>query len=51
MLAHLGMNVEAQMIEAAVLGAVRQKKTTGDIGGTLGTSEAGESVAERVSRG
>ena len=51
MLAHLGMNFEAQMIEAAVLGAVRQKKTTGDIGGTLGTSEAGESVAERVSRG
>jgi 3-isopropylmalate dehydrogenase len=51
MLAHLGMNVEAQKIEAAVLEAVRQKKTTGDIGGTLGTLEAGEWVAERVSRG
>jgi len=49
MLAHLGMNREAQKIEAAVLEAVRQKKTTADIGGTLGTREASEWVAERVS--
>jgi 3-isopropylmalate dehydrogenase len=49
MLAHLGMAGEAQKIEAAVLEAVRQKKTTADIGGTLGTHEAGEWVAERVS--
>ncbi len=49
MLAHLGMSGEAQKIEAAVLEAVRQKKTTADIGGTLGTREAGEWVAERVS--
>ncbi len=49
MLAHLGMSGEAQKIEAAVLEAVRQKKTTQDIGGTLGTREAGEWVAERVS--
>ena len=48
MLAHLGMAVEAQKIEAAVLEAVRQKKTTADIGGTLGTREAGEWVAQRV---
>ncbi len=48
MLAHLGMSGEAQRIEAAVLEAVQQKKTTGDIGGTLGTREAGEWVAERV---
>ena len=48
MLAHLGMSGEAQKIEAAVLEAVRQKKTTADIGGTLGTREAGEWVAERV---
>jgi len=27
---------------------VRQKKTTQDIGGTLGTREAGEWVAERA---
>jgi 3-isopropylmalate dehydrogenase len=49
MLAHLGMSAGAQKIEAAVLEAVRQKKTTIDIGGTLGTREAGEWVAERVS--
>ena len=48
MLAHLGMTGEAQRIEAAVLEAVRQKKTTVDIGGTLGTREAGEWVAQRV---
>src|ERR1700674_3046482 len=49
MLTHLGMAGEAQKIEAAVLEAVRQKKTTADIGGTLGTREAGESVAQKVS--
>jgi len=48
MLAHLGMSGEAQKIEAAVLEAVRQKKTTADIGGTLGTREAGKWVAQRV---
>jgi 3-isopropylmalate dehydrogenase len=49
MLAHLGMSGEAQKIEAAVLEAVQQKRTTPDIGGTLGTREVGEWVAERVS--
>ena len=49
MLGHLGMAGEAQKIETAVLEAVRQKKTTADIGGKLGTREAGEWVAERVS--
>ena len=48
MLAHLGMKAEAEKIEAAVLEAVRQKKTTPDIGGTLGTREAGEWVAKRL---
>ncbi|MGD0791762.1 MAG: 3-isopropylmalate dehydrogenase [Terriglobales bacterium] len=48
MLAYLGMSGEARKIEAAVLEAVRQKKTTTDIGGTLGTREAGEWVAEKV---
>jgi 3-isopropylmalate dehydrogenase len=48
MLAHLEMPGEAQKIEAAVLEAVRQKKTTADIGGTLGTREAGAWVAEKV---
>jgi 3-isopropylmalate dehydrogenase len=48
MLAHLGMASEAAQIEAAVLEAVRQKKTTQDIGGSLGTREAGDWVAHRV---
>jgi 3-isopropylmalate dehydrogenase len=49
MLEHLGMVKEAAKIEAAVLEAVQKKKTTQDIGGTLGTREAGEWVAGRVS--
>jgi 3-isopropylmalate dehydrogenase len=48
MLAHLGMSAEAEKIEAAVLEAVRQKKMTSDIGGTLGTREAGEWVSQKV---
>jgi 3-isopropylmalate dehydrogenase len=51
MLAHLGMAEESAKIEAAVLKAVREKKTTQDIGGTLGTKEAGEWVAKRVTQG
>jgi 3-isopropylmalate dehydrogenase len=44
MLRHLGLAPEAERIEAAVLEAVKQKKTTQDIGGSLGTREAGEWV-------
>jgi 3-isopropylmalate dehydrogenase len=51
MLEHLGMGDEAARIESAVLEAVRQKKTTQDLGGSLGTKEAGDWVAERVSKG
>jgi 3-isopropylmalate dehydrogenase len=50
MLGHLGMTTEAAKIEAAVLEAVRQKKTTSDIGGKLGTKEAGDWVADAISR-
>jgi 3-isopropylmalate dehydrogenase len=50
MLNHLGMAKEAEKIERAVLEAVRQKKTTQDIGGSLGTREAGEWVAGKVTR-
>jgi len=35
-------------MEVAVLEAVRQKKTTQDIGGSLGTRDAAEWVANRV---
>ena len=48
MLAHLGMTRESQKIEAAVADAVQEKKTTSDIGGTLGTREVGEWVAGKV---
>ena len=36
MLAHLGLNAEAQKIEKAVLDAVRERKTTVDVGGFAG---------------
>jgi 3-isopropylmalate dehydrogenase len=49
MLAHLGLTKESSRIEAAVLEAVRQKKTAQDIGGSLGTKEAGEWVCKRLS--
>ena len=48
MLAHLGLTVEASKIEAAVFEAVQQKRMTQDVGGALGTSEAGEWVAKRI---
>jgi len=51
MLRHLGLGEEAMRIEAAVLEAVRQRKTTQDIGGALGTREVGDWVAERVAKG
>jgi 3-isopropylmalate dehydrogenase len=50
MLRHLGFEKESDKIEAAVLEAVREKKTTQDIGGSLGTTEAADSVAEKISR-
>ena len=50
MLAHLGMAAESAKIEAGVLEAVRQKKITADIGGTMGTWEAGDWLAERIAR-
>ena len=49
MLRHLEFTKEADRIEAAVLEAVRQKKTTQDIGGSLGTREAGEWIVNRLS--
>ncbi|HEX4486769.1 MAG TPA: 3-isopropylmalate dehydrogenase [Terriglobales bacterium] len=48
MLAHLGLTSEADRIEAAVLEAVRQKKTTRDVGGTLGTKEAAEAIVSHL---
>ena len=50
MLAHLGLKSESDRIEAAVLEAVRQKKTTADVGGKLGTRESAAWIAEQVAR-
>jgi 3-isopropylmalate dehydrogenase len=49
MLRHLGFEKEADKIEAAVLEAARQKKMTQDIGGSLGTREAGDWIVRRLS--
>jgi 3-isopropylmalate dehydrogenase len=51
MLAHLGLAKEAAAIDAAILDAVRQKKTTSDVGGTLGTKESAAWIAKQVARG
>jgi len=50
MLAHLGLNSEAQKIENAVLEAVRAGKTTVDVGGSLGTRECAAWIAERAGK-
>jgi 3-isopropylmalate dehydrogenase len=50
MLGHLGMTREVEKIEVAVLEAVRHKKTTQDIGGSLGTREAADWVVESMER-
>ncbi|HKW19295.1 MAG TPA: 3-isopropylmalate dehydrogenase [Terriglobales bacterium] len=42
MLNYLGFSDQSQKIEAAVLEAIRNRKTTPDIGGSLGTKEVGE---------
>src|SRR5437764_292867 len=46
MLEHLGFAREAERIDAAILRAVREKKTTQDIGGNLGTRECAEWIGK-----
>ena len=48
MLETLGATDEAAAIDAAVLKAVRENQVTSDIGGTLGTREAGDFIAAAV---
>jgi 3-isopropylmalate dehydrogenase len=48
MLEHLGFAREAARIETAVLEAIRQRKMTVDVGGTLRTKEAAEWVAKQL---
>jgi 3-isopropylmalate dehydrogenase len=49
MLDTLGMTKEAAAIDAAVTKAVRDNQVTSDIGGTLGTVEAGTYIANQIS--
>jgi 3-isopropylmalate dehydrogenase len=51
MFRHLGLAREADAIENAVHRAVLEKQTTQDIGGQLGTREAGEWITKAVARG
>ncbi len=48
MLDHLGRPEEAAAIERAVAACVRQKRCTGDVGGSLTTSQAGEAVCREL---
>ena len=50
MLAHIGLTSEAQKIEDAVTQAVREKKTTVDVGGSMGTHECAAWIAERTAK-
>ena len=47
---HIGWAAEARAIEAAVRAAIAEGKTTTDLGGALGTREAGEWLANAVAR-
>jgi 3-isopropylmalate dehydrogenase len=49
LLDHLGNRREADAIERAVQQCVRELRCTGDIGGTLSTSAAGDAVCENLS--
>src|SRR5215203_417562 len=48
MLETLGMDKEAAAIDAAILKAVRENEVTQDIGGKLGTREAGDYIAAAI---
>jgi 3-isopropylmalate dehydrogenase len=48
MLEILGLTQEAAAIDAAVLKAVRENQVTADIGGKLGTREAGDYIAAAI---
>ena len=48
MLEHLGFESEASLIEATVRECIRENECTPDIGGELGTREAGDAVCRRI---
>lgn len=50
MLEYLELEREAEMIRGAVCAAIREDKTTTDLGGKMATREAGDWMAERISK-
>jgi 3-isopropylmalate dehydrogenase len=48
MLEYLGFDQASEAIETAVAGAIADKETTRDLGGTLSTTEAGEAIRRRI---
>ena len=48
MLEHLGFRNEASLIEATIRECIRENECTPDIGGKLGTREAGDAVCRRI---
>jgi len=48
LLEHLGRVGEAAAIERAVQACVEEDQCTGDVGGTLTTSQAGDAVVRRL---
>ena len=48
MLEHLGFRRENELIEQVVIQAIRENKTTQDLGGSLGTRETGEYICKRL---
>jgi 3-isopropylmalate dehydrogenase len=51
MLDSLGLSTEAGAIDAAVLKAVKENQVTPDIGGRLGTREAGDVITKNITGG
>ena len=50
MLDHLGLSPQAGMLRRAVRASVSARQTTQDIGGSLGTREAGDWLAKNVTK-
>ncbi|MBI2562364.1 MAG: hypothetical protein HYW08_08235 [candidate division NC10 bacterium] len=50
MLDSLGLRREAALIDAAVREAVRQDRTTNDLGGRLGTKAVGDFLCQCIER-
>jgi isocitrate/isopropylmalate dehydrogenase len=51
MLENIGRADDGKRIEDAVEAAVHAGQTTADVGGTLGTREAGDAIVSRLSAG